>query len=124
MPIDTRRLTVEEIALMRAIVRWRRQCGITLDQPRATYRAPDGAYVTWDNEGEMGVARSGFGRRHLWYPVSSLTEAVDLLVALRYLPDQFCTAYRRGYSGGLGNGALAACGADIDRSKLPAVLAA
>lgn len=95
------RLTDREIALMREIVKWRKANGVH-------YRGPSkiGQFIEWVGQeqavcfeildGEIGWGPIGqiYGP---WIAVGSVTEAVDLLVALGYLPARFSTAYRAGW---------------------------
>jgi hypothetical protein len=98
------RLTDREIALMREIVKWRKANGVH-------YRGPSkiGQFIEWVGQeqavcfeildGEIGWGPIGriYGP---WIAVGSVTEAVDLLVALGYLPARFSTAYRDGFGRG------------------------
>ena len=103
--IDTKpRMTVAEIALMREIVRWRRNNGVRYRHLIHTWDGGHGAkapavHVSVAGE-TMGVWRPHADdlRSHwtyLW--VESFTQAVDLLVALGYLPPRFSSAYRAGW---------------------------
>lgn len=114
------RLSPQGIALLRAVVRWRRAHGVTWDYEHATYRAADGASVMWSmfEPGEIGVTAAGDNVRR-WYRAPTLQGAVDLLVVLGYLPDLFSTSYRRGYHAGSQNFALAFAGRDINHAVLP-----
>jgi hypothetical protein len=95
------RMTVREIALMREIVKWRKANGV--DFWRA--RPPIGRFIEWTSREhavahDIGDQQMGYGTpRDLfqWVDVETLTQAVDLLVALGYLPARFSTAYRTGW---------------------------
>jgi hypothetical protein len=108
LTVDTEtepRMTVEDIALMREIVRWRRGSGAERASTHYVYRDSDHAQVTWQT-GARGaqpeIAFSRDFRPYEWHTVHSFREAVDLIVALGYLPQRFSSAYREGYEmGGL-----------------------
>jgi len=93
-----RRMTVAEIALLREIVRWRKAEGIEYAPAMAEYRRRNGYAVTWDymNGLEIGFTRS-FMSPIQWFPVRTVTQAVDLLVTFGFLPPQFSSAYRAGW---------------------------
>jgi hypothetical protein len=130
-------MTVDEIALMRAIVRWRRMPAPMY--PRAEfYRrrwstlSPDWTDVTFDvasvDDEADGYATLYYSRgRYVSYEkteVRTVTQAVDLLVAFGYLPPKFSSAYRAGFKAGrdFQNEAEAyRGGSDYAQSLLPAV---
>ena len=108
-----RRMTVNEIALMRAIVEWRRATGVTFykasrllggfalwaDRARGGrevavdfYRGDSSPYaeMTAGKRGELGGLEVDDD-----YTVS---QAVDVLVSLGYLPARFSSAYRAGWN--------------------------
>lgn len=97
-----RTMTADEVALMRALVVWRRANGVTFNFYRARWSAPDGRSVTMnpaeagDIWGEVGVS-AGALDPHRWLKVADLSEAVDVLVAVGYLPAKFSSAYRLGW---------------------------
>lgn len=95
------RMSVAEIALMRAIVHWRKAHGVEFEYWLATY-TKDGVTVTWDysHGAEIGMARKS-GASIRWIPVRTVTEAVDLLVAFGYLPARFASSYRDGWEAAL-----------------------
>jgi hypothetical protein len=99
MTIETKpRMTVREIALMRAIVKWRKANGVEVPGPQS-YRNHDGRLVTrtaYFGPAEIGVAPR-YGVTIEWHRVHSFTNAVDLLVALGYLPARFSSAYAAGW---------------------------
>lgn len=109
---ESKRMTVAEIALMRAIVQWRKANSIEFVK-----RSVMGTYWV-DPFGEtgakrrsvaielkhapstpMGTAPSG-GASYTWHAVETFTQAVDVLVALGYLPARFSSAYRAGWDAG------------------------
>jgi hypothetical protein len=119
------RMTVAEIALMREIVKWRRgHADIDYNPLWSQYRTNDGGVVAWvaldaDNDYPMvGVSPNYYGYPQNtpmeWHRVHSFTEAVDLLVALGYLPARFSTAYRAGYEAGCAVGASATSMAEAE----------
>jgi hypothetical protein len=100
------RMTVEEIGLMREIVRWRRNHDIDRVRVRK---------LGWDYWVRYGF--NGKTREEVWpefargtmaltggpddprsVPVASLTQAVDVLVACGFLPARFSSAYRQGWN--------------------------
>lgn len=109
----TTRMSVDEIALMREIVRWRR--GRTLAKPYAAraefYRnrwhalGGDWAEVAYEipevDEYNDAYAVLYYSRgRYSSYAtieVRTVTQAVDLLVALGFLPLRFSSGYRAGW---------------------------
>lgn len=96
--VTTPRMTVEEIRLMRAIVRWRRANGVDLRAWRGCWVLPDGSQISYETTDPAEVAHEPQGRGGLqWIRVRSVTQAVDLLVALGYLPARFSSAYRAGW---------------------------
>jgi hypothetical protein len=103
--IETRpRMTVEDIALMREIVRWRRANGINYVPDWSRYRAStrDGSSVAWTtldiprDDPMVGVTHD-YLAPYEWHRVHSFREAVDLIVALGFLPQRFSSAYRAGW---------------------------
>jgi hypothetical protein len=103
---DTRpRMTVREIALMREIVKWRKVGDITPARlgRMPCYRYPDHRAVVltwWDDS--VTVTTDYWHEPYSRHRVRSFTEAVDLLVALGYLPARFSTAYAEGWYSALG----------------------
>src|SRR4051812_2616724 len=117
--ITGRKWTVEEVALLRAVVHWRRAAGVDRLSWLPGYRTADGAVVSYDTaEGEVGIG-SAAGTIRTWYSVHSLADAVDLLVWRRFLPDQFSTSYKRGYYAGAQNAARVMSASEIDPCMLP-----
>jgi hypothetical protein len=108
-----RRMTADEIALMRAIVVWRRAEGVDF------WRARDvlGRFVQWSAAGRGALqvsvdlmrgddgpyALMQAGRKGVLGGIKladdyGFTQAVDMLVALGYLPARFSSAYRAGWN--------------------------
>ncbi len=97
------KLTADEVALLRAIVRWRREMGIEYSYAGACYRDDYGVTVMWDYSAgpEIGYVRKR-GDRITWIAVGTLTEAVDILVSFGLLPVRFSSAYREGWDANSG----------------------
>lgn len=99
------RMTVDEVALLREIVRWRRGRKAEYEHAWGSLRMPDGRSITWNTysalhwprTGEIGVCADRRRRPLSWHEVHSVTEAVDVIVALGYLPPRFSSAYRAGW---------------------------
>jgi hypothetical protein len=108
---DPVRMTLDEIALMREIVWWRRnrvKHGLPETEfvKRKVYGAPywteyaTGREVWFDPRGQehaLAIVR----RKKAWpvrVPAESLTEAVDALVAYGLLPARFSSVYRAGWN--------------------------
>lgn len=96
---DKPRMSVAEIALMREIVRWRKAHGWLYQFWGARWvESRSGRAVTYESgDGEVGVTPNYHIRNYRWYPVESVTQAVDVLVAFGYLPARFSSAYRAGW---------------------------
>jgi hypothetical protein len=103
MSDETRRMTVGEITLMREIALWRRSHGVDFYRERRI-----GRWVEWtdiandrnvvcENTGESGFSHGTRYYIHDRVDVQSVTQAVDVLVALGYLPARFSSAYRAGW---------------------------
>lgn len=112
VPARARRLTVDELALMRAIVLWRRQTLAPATWPQVDYykrrwsrgfREVSFELPKVDDPAD-GYAVVSFapGRyaslTHI--EARSLVEGVDVLVAFGYLPPRFSSAYRAGWDTG------------------------
>jgi hypothetical protein len=112
-------LTAEEIGLLKEIVRWRRSHDVSfyLTRGKNTFAGPYG-FMEWarfsdapdggprvrssvaidrDEPDRVGEARDYRYGTYSYHRVASVTQAVDLLVALGYLPARFSTAYRAGW---------------------------
>jgi hypothetical protein len=106
------RLTTDEIALLRAIVIYRKAKGIQHQVHNARYLEPtdfrpaDGPrvrrsvevsndYGTW----EIGIDPDGDSRspNYTWHRVTGVAHAVDLLVLHGLLPLRFSSGYRAGW---------------------------
>ncbi len=138
------RLTLDEIALMRAIVTWRREL-VGFGWPRAefhrrrsTYRP--NSYSQWDVQGKLDdryvavefplVDDPADGYAHIVYSrpgrptqtrsfdAMTVMQAVDMLVALDILPARFSTAYRAGWD------KAPRFPGEVDEQHVPAVPAA
>lgn len=95
-------MTADEIALMREIVRWRKNHDVDFWRARRI-----GRFIEWkhrasnrsvahdlnDPEVSYGPANGTHDR----IEVTSVTQAVDVLVALGYLPARFSSAYAEGW---------------------------
>lgn len=107
-----RRMTAGERALMRAIVVWRRANDVHYYRARP----PIGGFVAWSESDRNGKEVAVHFKRDDdgWYLEMtigmrqelrgiditdrwSLTQAVDVLVSLDYLPARFSSAYRAGW---------------------------
>lgn len=104
-----RRMTANEIALMREIIAWRKEHEIEFVRRRVM-----GTY--WmDTFGRTGPARrsvaielkhswdapmglcDGRDSYYAWLAAESFTQAVDVLVAYNYLPARFSSVYRKAW---------------------------
>jgi hypothetical protein len=98
-----RRMTADEVALLKEVVRWRRNHGIELVRDWSRYRFPDGRSFAWlpvsSHATCMKIGVTADVRRHpfVWYRVPSIGQAVDLLAMFGYLPVRFSSAYRAGW---------------------------
>lgn len=106
---EVRRMTVEEIALVREVVKWRRNHGVLFFKWRRGVAF--GVLAEWKKtvDGRQRNVSVEFDPPRIvatedYYhgafralPVGTVTEAVDVLVALGYLPPRFSTAYRKGW---------------------------
>lgn len=107
------RMTVNEIALMREIVQWRKNNDVT--QWKASRNL--GRFTQWTGPGRNGKQvsvdfyRGDEGMRAAMSishrqtsddmevgDTYSMTQAVDVLVAVGYLPARFSSAYRAGWN--------------------------
>jgi len=105
---ERRWLTVNEIALMRAVVQYRRELAPHFpraDFYRRKWDMPNFRSVYFDmpavDDWADAYAVLGF-RSGRWEPsremeVRTVTEAVDLAVVFGYLPARFSSAYRAGW---------------------------
>jgi hypothetical protein len=121
------KLTTDEIALLRAIVRWRREMAIEYVAPGqllGEYRDSHGVRVLWDHvpEPEVGFTRNARTQPIRWVAVDTLAETVDVLVAFGFLPSRFSSAYRDGWDARDGLGDRDSGWTDEDRPELaPAI---
>jgi len=128
--LEQPRMTVAEIGVMREIVKWRREAGHLFAPMNSRYLGHwaewrDGARafgreVTVDHSipGKFAVRPEGRYVTGRWYVALSFTEAVDILVALGYLPARFSTAYRAGWDAAMDDERVM-----HDDSRYPAVTA-
>jgi hypothetical protein len=104
-----RRMTTDEIGLMREIIAWRKAHEIEFVRRRVmgTYwvdsfgrtgpkRRSVAIELSHDTTPVMGLCHEQYAS-HVWYAVDSFTQAVDVLVAYGYLPARFSSAYRTGW---------------------------
>lgn len=109
MDDDRRRMTTDEIALMRAIITWRKAHGIEFvrRQVMGTYWVDvfgrTGAKqrcvaieLRHSPSAPMGVC-AGLYDSYTWLGAETFTQAVDVLVAYGYLPQRFSSAYGAGW---------------------------
>jgi hypothetical protein len=99
---ETRAMTVAEIALMREIVKWRRNHGVDFWRARRI-----GRFIEWKCFGknqsvahDLGDAEISHGSLHGVHDridVQTVMQAVDILAALGYLPARFSSSYRAGW---------------------------
>jgi hypothetical protein len=131
-------LTVDEIALLREVARWRRANGVSYFQWRPGCRI--GVFTEWyrydgrkretlsyepGSESrcpQVVVTHAYYGGEDKVLPVETVTQAIDVLVALGYLPQRFSSAYRAGWNAsgsliGVGNDVIA----DLEAKLEPAV---
>lgn len=100
------RMTEQDIALVREIVRWRRNHGVQFYRwPMKSfgrfsewhvYRGKKRVNVAFDSAG-ISADRDYYGDGRVDIPSGTVTETVDCLVAFGFLPPRFSSAYRRGW---------------------------
>jgi hypothetical protein len=94
---DTKRLTLDEIALLREVFRWARDHDVTRTAwGDAWKQGRKGKMVTRD-ENAIGWAADRWSDFH-WLTVDSIAQAVDVLVAVGHLPQRFSSAYLAGWN--------------------------
>lgn len=99
------RLTLDEIAMLREVVKWRRRSdvGADFDFFYSRYLFNGGRVFMWLKPNSQATCMKVGITPHygvvasVWHKVASVTQALDLLVALGYLPARFSTAYRAGW---------------------------
>lgn len=99
------RLSLDELAVLREVVKWRRRSdvGADFDFFSPSYRFNGGRAIMWLTPSsqatcmKVGVTPDYSRVQSVWHKVASVTQALDLLVALGYLPARFSTAYRAGW---------------------------
>lgn len=105
----------QDVHLLREIAKWRRAHYVSFFQWRRTGGRNFGAFTEWNRyEGKRRInvsyepggesrypclsATSDYKRESVQeLPVRTVTEAVDVLVALGFLPARFSSAYRAGW---------------------------
>lgn len=96
-------MTPAERSLLLAVFRWARAKGVRLDGAmRWTSPPPHRWGVDFcpyefdrDEPVHLAIWRTGFSAKDYW--VTSIAEAVDVLVALGLLPHRFSTSYAAGF---------------------------
>lgn len=113
---ETRRMTLDEIAVMREVVKWRKANGVEFFlNARKPFVAQGWASwschktingrlhkreVTWDrSQPEIGEVSDYHAHSFRWHEVGSVQQAIDVLVVYGYLPSRFSSAYRAGWWG-------------------------
>lgn len=115
---EVRRMTVDEIAVMREVVKWRKANGVEfyLAALSPLQGVPQGwaswshhktingrlhkREVSWDrSQAEIGEVSDYHAQSFRWHEVDSVQQAIDLLVVYGYLPLRFSLAYRGGWWG-------------------------
>lgn len=97
------RLSLDEIAVLREIVQWRRTGGGEFVWASPAYRLADGKVFAWlwprsqATCMKVGVTPDYLRVSFVWHKVASVAQAINLLVALGYLPERFSRAYRAGW---------------------------
>lgn len=134
-------MSVQEIALLKEVARWRRANGVRFFQWRpgvgfgvfSEWKRYDGrdaqTNVSYepDRSGEeekrprLLVARNYYRDELQVLPVATITEAIDVLVALGFLSPRFSSSYRAGWNAsdsviGVGNDVIA----DLEEKLRPA----
>lgn len=102
---EQKRLSLDEISVLRELAKWRRRSdvGADFDFFSPAYRFNGGRTIMWLTPGsqatcmKVGVTPNYTGVQAVWHKVASVAQAIDLLVALGYLPARFSTAYRAGW---------------------------
>lgn len=109
---EQRRMTGDEIALYRDVIRWCRANNVSFQRHNGRWMEPTD-YETmrgpvvgrsveiWNNYGswELGIDAHGGSRTPdvTWHKAVSLAKSIDLLVHLDMLPPRFHSAYRAGW---------------------------
>jgi hypothetical protein len=102
---EVRHMTTDEIALMREIVLWRRNHDVDFVRRRiygspywTEYRTRRQVWFHHREGVQLYVSRPAeLGHESWGVQATSLTEAVDLLVAYGFLPPRFSSTYRAGW---------------------------
>lgn len=91
------KLTTDEIALLREVFRWARNHDVTRTAWRDAWRQGLNGKMACRDENVIGWAPDLYTDYH-WLAVDTITQAVDVLVAVGYLPQRFSSAYRSGWN--------------------------
>jgi hypothetical protein len=110
--IEVRRLTVDEIAVLREIVKWRRNHDVDFWRAHGNL----GRFAQWSEVGRDGrqvsidflrgddglYAEMTIGRKREFGGMKvndrwTVAQGIDVLVSLGYLPPRFSSAYRAGW---------------------------
>lgn len=101
--VTKRRMTADEMAVLREIVKWRRATGGEYLPTWSRYRLADGRSFAWlslDSYAtcmKVGVCADIMRYQYTWHRIDSIQQGIDLLVALGYVPARFSSAYRAGW---------------------------
>lgn len=110
---ESARLTVDEIGVMREIIAWCKEsnvyetyCARWEAVSEIAYRphSTRGRAVDFNQKYDNGASVAFAGEySHTWKPLPArtFTEAVDMLVALGFLPPRFSSAYQAGWGMGI-----------------------
>jgi hypothetical protein len=97
MNVTTGKLTAEEVALLREVFRWARNHDVTRTAWGDAWRQGLRGKMVCRDENTIGWAVDRHADYH-WLAVDSVTQAIDVLVAVGYLPQRFSSAYRSGWN--------------------------
>lgn len=101
------RMTPADIGVMREIIAWRKNREIEFVRNRTlgtywvdafgtTGAKRRSVAIEWRSAKPLGTAASSY-ESYEWFAPASFRQAVDMLVALGYLPARFSSAYRAGW---------------------------
>lgn len=91
-----RKMTLDEIALMREVFRWARNNSVGATAWHHSWRQGMTGKMVAEGGGTIGWAPDRWTDYH-WLAVDSVTQAIDVLVAVGYLPRRFSSAYLKGW---------------------------
>ena len=97
---ETTTLTTAEIRLYREIVWWCRNHGVTRRHHSWGFMWREiggGRRVAFDKRGGVIATAKTLDDSYRWHEITTLTQAVDVLVAYGYLPPRFSSAYGAGW---------------------------